>query len=115
MESWMLRWLAPIHLTDHAERQARDRLGFFDPDEVRGEVRLALLEGRVSSRKPNWTRSLGHPGSRREHEVFVWDKAATRCWVLAWTGARIHVLTVLLDGRLEADRQQRLRLRPSMR
>lgn len=116
MDDWTVRWLAPIHVSEHAQSQARDRCGLTDPEAIRGEVRIALLEGRYSETKPNWARVVDyHAARRRPGGVYAWDAAALRCWVLAWTGATVHVLTVLLERDEQAAVGQRRHLRVGSR
>ena len=93
-----LDWTAPIHLTEHCRERARSRAGMHSLFAIRGEIRSAIIEGRVTRRKPNWTRGLGHAGSR-DGAWYLWDAQATRCWVLVRERRRhLTVLTVVTSA-----------------
>jgi hypothetical protein len=116
VDEWVTRWLASIHVSGHAQSQARDRCGFGDADAIRQEVRLALLEGRYSEVKPNWAAVTDyHAARRRPDGVYAWDADALRCWVLAWGGVSVHVLTVLVDRDEQAAVAGRRHLRVGAR
>lgn len=112
-----LDWLAPIRISGHALMRYRERIGDEPPHAViRGEIRLAILTGRGSDRQPNWTRGIGSSGEREEHVYYLWDKATTRCWVVARPDpdGPIVVKSVVAERGLDIARADARRLRTGM-
>jgi hypothetical protein len=88
-------WLERISVTDHALLQAVDRLGPVDRGEIRSEIRVAILQGRVSSTKPDWV--VGRDPCDPCH-WHVWNERGDRCWIIARSdGYGLVAKTVLLD------------------
>lgn len=94
-----LDWLAQIIVPHHAQQRIRERIGELDIDVVRGEIRSGILAGRVTGKRPNWTRGgTDDPAAAKGNCSYVWDKPPTRCWVVHTGGSeRIVVKTVLLS------------------
>jgi len=110
-----LDWLAPIDVGEDAVKRARGRLGWDDEKGVRGEIRSAILQGRVTAQRPNWTRGCGYDGAIG-HVRYVWDADATRCWVLGVArSGRLFVKTVLVDPDAYHASTAELHLRPAFR
>jgi hypothetical protein len=111
----MVNWYAPIKVSAHALARARDRLLVeMDEQDVRGEVRLALLEGRYSTQKPNWTRGVANAGEIDPHAHFAWDADAARCWVIVVGRTAILVKTLIIDPDASRDRHDRRLVRVGM-
>lgn len=105
-------WHVPVVVHDHAAARIAERLGWTDHARVRGEIRLALLEGRASETRPPWTHWTTNRGGRPEsgRQVFVWDETHTRCWVLARAAPRgLNVVTVLLERGAWTERTEQNR------
>jgi hypothetical protein len=91
-----LSWASRISVSDHALKQAERRLGWNEAPRIRGEVRAALVVGRVSELRPAWTH--GDDRERMQDGLrFAWDAKLSRCWVLLpMESGRILVKTLLL-------------------
>lgn len=95
-------WARRVRVEPHAVERVRARLGWGDEERVAGEVRLAILEERVSEKRPEWTNRSGRRRGDQRHRnrIYVWPATYDRCWVVAVDagGAYLFVVTVLLDG-----------------
>lgn len=90
-----LDWTAPIWVTDHALERARLRLdGPVERIDVRGEIRTAIVAGRVSAYQPRWTGGDRHDG----RHLYLWDRDELRCWVVYPTIEGLHVKTMIVSN-----------------
>lgn len=110
---------APISVSDHAEERAFERLGWERPaaDRIRGEVRSALLSGRVTTVRPNWTRGWTEDElPRLPMYRFVWDADASRCWLLEiHRGGQIKVVTAFSGTDEVSERAEERHVRKGMK
>ena len=107
-----LDWTMPIDVSDHARQRCREWLGWDDPQDIRGEIRSAILEGRVSEHLPNWTGRRQH--ERRPGYLYLWDTEATRCWIVYARVDEIFVATIALEHELQREIAAGRRLRTGM-
>lgn len=112
-----LDWFAPIAVSRHALDRYRERIGPPpDTDIIRGEIRCSIISARVSNRQPNWTRGIGWSGPREEHVLYIWDKRATLCWVVARPilAGPIVVKSVLAERERDIEHAMSRLIRPGM-
>jgi hypothetical protein len=107
-----LDWTMPIDVSDHARKRCREWLGWDDPQDIRGEVRSAILEGRVSDHLPNWT-GRRHNENRVGYR-YLWNPEATRCWIVYARVDEIFVATIALERSLQTEITDGRRLRTGM-
>lgn len=104
-------------ISGHALNRYRERIG---PEQsleaLRGEIRLAIITGRVSDRLPNWTRGIGRSGPPETNRCFAWNEDATRCWILARPipDGPIVVKSVVAERSLDITRANSQLLRNGM-
>lgn len=110
-----------IVVNDHAVERARERLRWPDDgkleERIRADVRVALVVGRVTDVRPNWSRGAGSdaPPVRRGC-WYAWDADATRCWVLEQEDRRrVRVSTVVATVDVTAERSNDRHVRRGMR
>lgn len=111
-----LDWTTRIEVSRHSRKRCRDWFGWDDADDIRGEIRSAILEGRVAERAPNWTRRRLE--DEQDEKIpgyhFVWNAEAIRCWVLFVRARAIDVVTLLLDHDTETEIVAERHLRTGM-
>jgi hypothetical protein len=115
-------WAAPVEVSRHALERAGVRLGWSEgpvagelETRVKVEVRLGLACDRVATIRPDWTRGQLREERDRQPRFFVWDEAASRCWVLCRHGRTLTVMTLLLSYETETAAAAQRRLKPGVR
>lgn len=78
--------LARIVFAGHVGLRWTERFGgILDESAARGEIRAAIVEGRLSGRRPAFAQSssVRRPGRADDPDgaVFLWPVGESRCWV----------------------------------
>jgi hypothetical protein len=110
-----------ISVTGHAEKRARERLLWEDDghleERIRADVRVALVVGRVTNVRPNWSRGQNADEPRTRSSCwYAWDVDASRCWILELRGPDlVQVSTVIAAVAVIADRSDDRHVRRGMK
>lgn len=107
----------PIEVSPHSLLRCHERLRWKGGEEdiaerIRGEIRSAIIGGRVAGSRPNWTRPYPRESPITGDELFVWPPEVTHAWVIAVRGGVITVASVIEEydsTQARAAQSQRLR------